>query len=499
MQTKSDPTTTSSCSSNEKMRSKRPLSINNSLCHGICNYNCVKCGVNKKTYHGPKEFQSARVTAQLIRRIKEAAHEGVAFRIIANSGDGEPTMHPEFAERMDMFGNMVREWDAPVPVPELSIVTNGSKLNDARVIDALVRNPITVNISFPTSHPDHYGDIMFGDADKGVKALPGVLDGIKNLMTLQAQGKINRICFHISPPERAVIREDFDDTVDTLTRMAKAAGLDAVELVMFPGTSNRSGLIRNEITTSDFYPDLFKKYDQKLFNTVEVRMATVMKRFFRKTSELIDLIRAYDYPCIWNGNFFIAPDGSSICCNDQSVKNTFGNIMTQGLQSLMCRKESYLPNAACRGCDQQLHRMKGGLPIRIFKLLGSIRLFAARKKYSTFISSKVRDGRILTGFSVLATVLLGYFHHPLWFLPTIVTAIGLIVSGVTGHSFVKSIMTKIGFPGEQNLGQADAVGKFHGWSEDQLDEDEESRELRAIELREKLKELQTAPLMKGDK
>lgn len=356
------------------MRARRPISVNNSLCHGICNYNCKLCGVNKASYRGPREFQPREVTEKLIQRISDAARAGVEFRIITNSGDGEPTLHPEFGTRLDMFGRMIRDWDAPVPAPELTLVTNASNLLKKEVTDALVRNPVTVNISFPSADPDHYGELMFCSPQKGAAAMEKALAGIRHLFRLQAREKIDRICFHISPPDRDIIRQDFSRTVDVLTAAAGAAGVSEIELVMFPGTSNRSGLIRNSITSTDFYKDLFKKHHNRETNGVTVKMTTVLKRFFKSTAEICDMVRANDYPCIWNANFFIAPDGSSICCNDQAVKNPFGNIMHSSLPELMHRKETYMPNSVCRSCDQQPHRMKGSFTALLLNLASRVRM-----------------------------------------------------------------------------------------------------------------------------
>ena len=88
------------------MKTRRPISINNSLAHGICNYSCRLCSVNKKNYRGPKAFQPRAVTEALIHRIEETAAAGIHVRYVANAGDGEPTLHPEFHERMAMFGAM---------------------------------------------------------------------------------------------------------------------------------------------------------------------------------------------------------------------------------------------------------------------------------------------------------------------------------------------------------------------------------------------------------
>ena len=109
------------------MRGKRPIFINNSLVHGICNYNCRLCGVNKETYQGPKEYQPREVTQKLIERCREAAREGISIRYLENSGDGESTLHPEFAARMDDFGDMIRTWDnRRIPPPNVCVVSNGN-------------------------------------------------------------------------------------------------------------------------------------------------------------------------------------------------------------------------------------------------------------------------------------------------------------------------------------------------------------------------------------
>ncbi len=359
---------------NSRMRTRRPLSINNSLCHGICNYNCKMCGVNKSSYSGPKAFQPREVTEELIQRITEAARSGIRIRIVANSGDGEPTLHPEFCERMNMFGDMVRSWDADVPVPEISIVTNGANLLRPDVISAVTENPITVNISLPTTSPLSYGDIMMCDASKGSGLLKKVIPGIEKMMNLKARGELRQLYFHISPPVREVVRRDFDQTVSFLTQTARSQGLDCVNLVMFPATSNRTGLIRNTITSMDSYRDLFARYHNKTVNGVRVNMTTVMKRFFHRFGEILDMLRAYDYPCIWNGNFFITAEGDSICCNDQAVRNPFGNIHSKSLEELMEVKEQYTPNGVCRGCDQQPGRMKGSVIANLLNYGGRLRM-----------------------------------------------------------------------------------------------------------------------------
>ncbi|HOX06003.1 MAG TPA: radical SAM protein [Planctomycetota bacterium] len=360
------------------MRTRRPLSLNNSLVHGICNCNCQTCGVNKAGYKGPREYQPREVTGRLIARVEQAAAAGVRVRYIANSGDGEPTLHPEFRERMDMFGAMLRNWAAPVPAPEVSVVTNGQRLLVPGVLEAVAGNRLTLIVSFPTTEPADYGRLMFGRPERGAETLETAKAGIRRAMELRAEGRIPRLCFHLSPPEREMVRRGFPETVGFLTREAERAGLGEVELVLFPATSNRSGLVRSRGSSVDFYPDLVRAFNGRAVNGVRVNMSISYRRFFPKVWEVLDLVRSFSLPCMWNAHLFITAAGDSICCNDQAVRAPRGNVLTDSIASLMARKEAHLPGAVCAGCDQRPDRMKGGLAVTVFSLLARARLALAR-------------------------------------------------------------------------------------------------------------------------
>ena len=359
------------------MKSRRPIAINNSLCHGICNYSCRLCGVNKPGYCGPKQFQPREVTERLIQSVTAAAAGGIHVRYIANAGDGEPTLHPEFCERMAMFGSMLRGWDAPVPPPEVSVVTNGARLLAPGILETVAENRLSLIVSFPTPEPGAYGEVMTGRAERGAELLGKVVPGIEAAMRLAAGGKLARLHFHVSPPEREVIRRDFARTVDFLTGAARSAGLGEVGMVMFPATANRSGLVRNRVAGTDMYRDLFRRYDGKPVNGVTVRMRLVLHRFFAGLGEIADLVRAFSYPCLWNANLFIAADGSSICCNDQAVRNPQGNVLTDSLAGLMAAKERQLPGGTCTACDQRPERMTGSPLACVFALAARVRLALA--------------------------------------------------------------------------------------------------------------------------
>ena len=356
------------------VRTRRPIAINNSLSHGICNYNCTLCGVNKPSYCGPKEFQPKNVTESLVEGILKAAREGLRVRYVANAGDGEPTLHPEFGERMDLFGRMIRAWDAPdMPPPEVSVVTNGARLLEPGILDVFERNPLTMIVSFPTPDPEAYGELMTGDARRGRTLLDKVVPGIRQALALYGQGRIQRVQFHVSPPERTVVRRDFERTLEFLAQATRDAGVKKLEMILFPATSNRSGLIRNKIKGCDMYGDLIRRYNGKNIDGVQVSLTLSFQRFFPSWLEFIDLLRAFDYPCTWNSQLFVTAAGDSTCCNDQAVRNPMGNLLTHSLTALMENKETYRPGRICAGCDQRPARMSGSPMTLLFSRLALLK------------------------------------------------------------------------------------------------------------------------------
>ncbi len=363
------------------MKTERPISINNSLVHGICNYSCRLCSVNKPEYCGPKSFQEKHITESLISRIKDAAAYGIHVRYVANAGDGEPTLHPDFAERMGMFGRMLKEWNAPVDPPEVSVVTNGEQLSKPGILDAVAENGLSLIVSFPTPDPEAYGAVMVGEPRRGERLLQKVVPSLERAMAKAAEGKLSKLYFHISPPEREIVRRDFDKTVTFLTDIARKNGLENIEMIMFPSTSNRSGSVRNRLSGTDMYRDLFKRFDGKDLDGVTVHMKMVVDRFLKGFSEIADLVRSFRFPCLWNANLFIGPDGSSICCNDQSIRNPMGSIQDQSIEELMEAKENYWPRKTCLGCDQRPEKMFGTPSACLFGLAARMRMkFASAPK-----------------------------------------------------------------------------------------------------------------------
>lgn len=61
-------------------------------------------------------------------------------------------------------------------------------------------------------------------------------------------------------------------------------------------------------------------------------------------------------------------------------------------------------------------------------------------------------GRVMAGVSVLACTALAVLHDPLWLVPNALIAFNVAQSGLTERCLVKSVLARLGFPGEREVG-----------------------------------------------
>ncbi|MBW2734712.1 MAG: radical SAM protein [Deltaproteobacteria bacterium] len=357
------------------MRSRRSFLINNGLSHGLCNYDCGLCSVNDPSYDGPRELQSAEVTEALLGRVREAAEEGVWVRHVGYSGHGEPTLHPEFTDRVDMLGELVRSWRSVNPPPVVGVVTNGSRLLENGILDAFSRNPVGLTLSLPTVDPQAYGKVMVKDPAQGPELLARVLEALDHAFELQARGHLAWLLFHISPPDPEVIRPHLPATLDALTRRAAARGVREIRVTLFITVANRSGKIRGGSNRADSFRDLRKRFHGQLLNGVLVKLEMSLDVMYPSMTHLADMLWAFDYPCLWNGNFVITANGSSVCCNDQSRRHPMGNVLTHSLREMIEEKEAFAGSPSlCGGCNQKPHQLTGSALARLYATASSVRM-----------------------------------------------------------------------------------------------------------------------------
>ena len=101
------------------------------LTHKLCTFNCVycECGWNEPVSH-PVLPTRAEVKAALETRLKE----GLALDVITFSGNGEPTLHPDF---LGIIEDTCALRDQYCPSAKVSVLSNSTQLGRPDVVQAL--------------------------------------------------------------------------------------------------------------------------------------------------------------------------------------------------------------------------------------------------------------------------------------------------------------------------------------------------------------------------
>ena len=109
----------------------------------LCNFDCVycECGWNKDGRSGGEFPRLAQVAEALEKRLAELAEEGVSVDSITFSGNGEPTMNPDFAAIVDA---VLELRDRFCPKALVSVLSNATLAWREDVFQALAKvdNPI---------------------------------------------------------------------------------------------------------------------------------------------------------------------------------------------------------------------------------------------------------------------------------------------------------------------------------------------------------------------
>ena len=109
----------------------------------LCNFDCVycECGWNKDGMGDRKFPEFADVQAALEEKMAKVAEDGTGVDSITFSGNGEPTMHPDFPKVIDLT---LRLRDRYFPNAKVSVLSNATLIGRPAVAEALMRvdNPI---------------------------------------------------------------------------------------------------------------------------------------------------------------------------------------------------------------------------------------------------------------------------------------------------------------------------------------------------------------------
>lgn len=109
----------------------------------LCNFDCVycECGWNKDGI-SDKLFPSlADIEAALEKKMSKAISDGLHIDSVTFSGNGEPTVHPDFPAVIDVT---LRLRDKYFPQAKVSVLSNATMIGRPAVFEALRRvdNPI---------------------------------------------------------------------------------------------------------------------------------------------------------------------------------------------------------------------------------------------------------------------------------------------------------------------------------------------------------------------
>lgn len=109
----------------------------------LCSFNCIycECGLNEERRTHSKLPTRVEVKEALIQKLSAMQAEGVTPDVITFAGNGEPTMHPEFAGIID---DTIETRNRFFPTAKIAVLSNSTMLHKEDVFQAL--NKVEDNI-----------------------------------------------------------------------------------------------------------------------------------------------------------------------------------------------------------------------------------------------------------------------------------------------------------------------------------------------------------------
>lgn len=102
----------------------------------LCSFDCIycECGYGQKAGATVQLPRREEVSTMLTAKLKEMSAEGELPDVITFAGNGEPTLHPAFAE---IIGDTIALRNKYCPKARVAVLSNASRLKEPKVVEAL--------------------------------------------------------------------------------------------------------------------------------------------------------------------------------------------------------------------------------------------------------------------------------------------------------------------------------------------------------------------------
>ncbi len=110
------------------------LPVNRKLCSFECVY--CECGWTKKTEEKATLPSREDVKRELTTQLEQMVAENHLPDVITFAGNGEPTMHPEFA---NIINDTIELRNKLTPKSKIAVLSNASRINNDEVFNALLK------------------------------------------------------------------------------------------------------------------------------------------------------------------------------------------------------------------------------------------------------------------------------------------------------------------------------------------------------------------------
>ena len=123
----------------------------------VCTFDCIYCECGFNADHKPHTHFPSRdeVAVALEKKLQQMQGEGVMPDVLTFAGNGEPTVHPHFAEIID---DTIALRDKYCPGAKVSVLSNSTRITRPDVFEALMKVDNNI-LKLDTIDPEYIGCI----------------------------------------------------------------------------------------------------------------------------------------------------------------------------------------------------------------------------------------------------------------------------------------------------------------------------------------------------